>query len=728
MSKMAVLTVVLCAFVVSPVALPSVASEAPSITIYTDKDRYVSGDTIEVSLSGDNPGDAMWVSVYVGLLTPDGSIYVLGPDGWSGLLQPWIPDIYLFSGLSLARTPLWWFDPPCSMPPIADYGQYNFAAVLTHPGTLDWVCAATLAPFTVEATGTDIYVDATLGDDANDGTQDRPFRTITKALEVANGTQATPVIVHVAAGMYSASSNGERFPLFMKSFVSLCGEGRDMTIVDAEGAAFHVIFCDGVTNLAIEGLRVSGGNADASAPPNYSGGGICCLDSSPAITNNTISGNSVYNFGAGIYCGHNSSPTITNNMIVGNSALGVYGSGGGIYCCEDSSPTISNNTISGNTVEACGAGICCWWGTSPLIEENSISDNRASFGGAGIYCEEKATPTITKNLITGNVTASVGVGNGAGVYCANSSSPIISENTIAENSSSYDGGGIFCFLDSSPVIAKNTIARNNALDWGGGISSYGTSLMIVGNAITDNMALAGGGICCESYCSPTVTGNTITGNSADDAGGILFYAVCSGNISNNTITDNSAANSAGGISCCGFCSPNISHNVIAQNISLFGGGIDCTSESSPTITDNVITGNAAGSAGGGIDCQSSCLPLVTNNTIVGNAAESGGGISSFENSSPTITDCILWGNDDDLYDCSATYCCIEDTDEGEGNIHADPMFVSGPLGDFYLDPKSPCVDAGSRSAEEAGLSDRTTQADGTPDTGIVDMGFHYPLP
>jgi hypothetical protein len=30
------------------------------------------------------------------------------------------------------------------------------------------------------------------------------------------------------------------------------------------------------------------------------------------------------------------------------------------------------------------------------------------------------------------------------------------------------------------------------------------------------------------------------------------------------------------------------------------------------------------------------------------------------------------------------------------------------------------------SGEEAGLSDRTTQADGTPDTGTVDMGYHYP--
>jgi len=39
-----------------------------------------------------------------------------------------------------------------------------------------------------------------------------------------------------------------------------------------------------------------------------------------------------------------------------------------------------------------------------------------------------------------------------------------------------------------------------------------------------------------------------------------------------------------------------------------------------------------------------------------------------------------------------------------------------------------CVNAGSTLATAAGLSDRTTQADGTPDTGVVDMGYHYPIP
>jgi len=163
--------------------------------------------------------------------------------------------------------------------------------------------------------------------------------------------------------------------------------------------------------------------------------------------------------------------------------------------------------------------------------------------------------------------------------------------------------------------------------------------------------------------------------------------------------------------------------------------IECNGVNDLTIEGLTVTvGNADGTiwpdyCGGGICCYDNSSPTIENNTITGNSANDGGGICLVgESNFPTIIDCILWGNGDDLYDCDASYCCIEDPDEGVGNIHDDPMFVIGPLGEFYLAPESPCIDAGSQSAVEAGLSDRTTQADGTPDTGTVDMGLHYPIP
>ena len=95
-------------------------------------------------------------------------------------------------------------------------------------------------------------------------------------------------------------------------------------------------------------------------------------------------------------------------------------------------------------------------------------------------------------------------------------------------------------------------------------------------------------------------------------------------------------------------------------------------------------------------------------------------------------DCILWGGVTIVAENpSVTYCCVEGGYPGEGNIDADPMF-SMSMTDWewcrhYLSPDSPCIDTGSRTAEQAGLEAWTTQADGTPDTGRVDMGAHYPV-
>ena len=38
------------------------------------------------------------------------------------------------------------------------------------------------------------------------------------------------------------------------------------------------------------------------------------------------------------------------------------------------------------------------------------------------------------------------------------------------------------------------------------------------------------------------------------------------------------------------------------------------------------------------------------------------------------------------------------------------------------------MDAGDRSAEEAGLEEGTTRTDGLADEGDVDLGFHYAAP
>jgi hypothetical protein len=139
-----------------------------------------------------------------------------------------------------------------------------------------------------------------------------------------------------------------------------------------------------------------------------------------------------------------------------------------------------------------------------------------------------------------------------------------------------------------------------------------------------------------------------------------------------------------------------------------GGGIACYN-AAPKLFNCFITNNSAVAGSGQFDLEDSS-PTITSCTIVVddyNPARDGG-IWAFGNSSPVITNCILWGNGDDLFDCAATYSAIEDNDPGAGNLHASPQFTQGPRGYYYLSAKaagqlvdSPCVNAGSPSTSSS---------------------------
>jgi len=89
-----------------------------------------------------------------------------------------------------------------------------------------------------------------------------------------------------------------------------------------------------------------------------------------------------------------------------------------------------------------------------------------------------------------------------------------------------------------------------------------------------------------------------------------------------------------------------------------------------------------------------------------------------------------------------TFSDVQDGIPGTGNMNADPLFIDLPGADFRLAQyatgtpfQSPCVDGGDGPAADAvvtefgnrsPLADFTTRRDDVPDSGVVDMGYHYP--
>ena len=220
-------------------------------------------------------------------------------------------------------------------------------------------------------------------------------------------------------------------------------------------------------------------------------------------------------------------------------------------------------------------------------------------------------------------------------------------------------------------------------------------------------------------------------------------------ISGLTIT-NGSAESGAGIHCFN-AGPVIRDCIIIGNAaSSIGGGIYCEN-SSPVIENCLITLNTAGSAGGGVYSRDESRPALSNCTLTGNEAGSTGGAVYAITSSPIVADSILWGNTASngpeigvlLASVTVSYTDLQggvdaiynlggDVFAGDGIIDADPQWVGGPLGDFYLSQTaagqatdSPCVDSGSSSASDRFLDNHTTRTDETTDTDQVDMGYHY---
>ena len=133
----------------------------------------------------------------------------------------------------------------------------------------------------------------------------------------------------------------------------------------------------------------------------------------------------------------------------------------------------------------------------------------------------------------------------------------------------------------------------------------------------------------------------------------------------------------------------------------------------------------------GVYCYASS-PTITQVTVVNNTF----GIDSNEGSDPNISNSIFWGNrDGDLFQCRATYSCIEHRAQvfGQGNLSKPPLFANAEKLDYHLRSirgrfwpehqvwvldreNSPCLDAG-----DPRINPRAEQ---TPNGGRINMGAY----
>jgi parallel beta-helix repeat protein len=354
---------------------------------------------------------------------------------------------------------------------------------------------------------------------------------------------------------------------------------------------------------------------------------------------------------------------------------------------------------------------------TPLIVRADSGTLFASAAGSGTACTQ-STPCTLKTALTQAVdgdTIYVATGN-----YAETGGYVLSKSVALYGGWNGAGGG--------PVV-RNPDIYPTTLDGQG----QWRVILISGNI------------------SPTLDGFVIANGRASEGAGIALYPSPSieaaATIRNNLVIDNVATGGWGGGIQVDGGRPLIEHNRIVSNSTSYeGGGVAISWYSRPTLKDNLIAGNSARVSGAGIRLRDTWTTLI-NNTIADNTGASADGIYVTHTTitatnniiasntyglrtdgsiTPTIGFNDVWGNG------TANYGGWPDPVGTQGNLSLDPLFLAGPGGGYYLSQTasgqavdSPAVDAGSDSATNLGLDQRTTRSDGMADVGTVDMGYHY---
>ncbi|MCX6346295.1 MAG: right-handed parallel beta-helix repeat-containing protein, partial [Armatimonadetes bacterium] len=577
-----------------------------------------------------------------------------------------------------------------------------------------------------------IYVDASNGDDENDGQSwETAVATVTQALTMS------PFEIWVAQGTYQ-----ERITLTdgVALYGGFAGDETSRaqrnwaiheTILDGEDGG-SVVTISNCTSSAtrLDGFTIKNGSGtefikyyDRDPYIVFYGGGIYCVNSLPIIANNTIINNSAVDeyyesCGGGIYC-EASTPLIWSNTIGKEFCSNVSNRGGAIYLknCSAQSAIAANNIcynannsvycyfspaqICGNTIAYSeAAGIYVEYGAGKVIvNDNIVTDNgdgiklyyisaevkhniveRNGLGisNSGVFGES----TISDNLIVDNI---IGIicsdlsctiqdnhitdNYEIGISCQRANSYTILNNEVIDNG----GTGIYCFHVGQMMIQGNTIHGNNY----GGIYCDGGSVTVIKNKITENSTAGeGGGIWC---------------NSAD-------YTMPRVDIEANEFRDNDGGNHGGAVALHYVTNVSITNNLFVRNHAsgedvLYGAGAIMSMESPTTIVNNTFVENWVGTGawgditpaayGGAIQVRYSTLPVsIVNNIFYDNMALTGRSVACTENGQAAVSYCDTYpsqGQDWCYYADAPTvqYPNTTITVGASTCFYVDPLFSSG---------------------------------------------------
>ena len=223
--------------------------------------------------------------------------------------------------------------------------------------------------------------------------------------------------IHLAPGTYSASANGEEFPLYGRSYLSLRGEKADTTILDGESEK-NIIEWNNCNSVTLENFTVQNGFNEHKSGVSMSGIDI--------LLKNMIIKDNISELGVGGLSLYNSDYVNLENSTIANNISNRYdsSSSGGLYAYRVNNLSILNSIIVSN---------------SPFnLEFNSFplfsgGTSRVLIGYSNIECGESEIikdDSVFVHWLDGNIDAEpLFVGGNPFDYNLTDSSPCINAGT-----------------------------------------------------------------------------------------------------------------------------------------------------------------------------------------------------------------------------------------------------------------------------------------------------------
>lgn len=263
---------------------------------------------------------------------------------------------------------------------------------------------------------TTVYVNPATGNDANTGSRQSPFKTLTRALKAT-----PPKIVQLSAGTYN-TANKEVFPLVIPEGVTVVGnEASKGAGILISGGGEYQSPSFSVQNVTLVLLNRASLRGVTVTNPIAKGTGVWIESTAPNIANNTFT-----NCGReGVFTSGTAKPAILDNVFLKNTASGLF-------MARNSKGEVLRNVFQKNPL-----GIAISDFAAPLLVNNKLSENRTA-----IALSRNARPVLRHNLLVKNTQGGL----------------LINENALPYLGSSQDTAGNI-FSNNGEFDIQNTTTQ-----------------------------------------------------------------------------------------------------------------------------------------------------------------------------------------------------------------------------------------------------------------------------